>query len=52
MTYNTHSRGGSRNSSRGASGPEFLLQRGGGVRVHVRRNFYILTRKKTGGLTP
>ena len=47
MTYNTHSRGGSRNSWRGASGSEFF--KGGVVRVHVGRNFYILTRKKTGG---
>ena len=29
MTYNTHSRGGSRNSSREASGPEFFKGGGG-----------------------
>ena len=53
-------RGGSRNSSRGGSGPEFFGGGGGGVRVQVRRNFHILTSKKKrkttseggGGLNP
>ena len=52
-------RGGSRNSLKGGSGPEFF-EGGGGVRVQVRGNFHILTsqkKKKTsegggGGLNP
>ena len=50
-------RGGSRNSLRGGSGPEFF-EGGGGVRVQVRGNFHILTSKKKqkqplkGGLNP
>ena len=30
----------------GCSGPEFFKGGGGGVRIHVRRNFHILTSKK------
>ena len=39
------SRGGSRNSLRGGSGPEFFGG-GGGFRVQVRGNFHILTSKQ------
>ena len=45
-------RTGTNSSGRGGSGPEFLIQGGGGggYRVQVRGNFHILTsKKKLGG---